>query len=297
MAAVALGAVPVAASAVGFGAVTSIPLATLLLYMSMGINVGWLWTHGNQTTGAPSIGNIRVQAEITRILNAEFDAFVKADQDKIVPALNAEKKAWEEVDRRLAAARAAARAAAAAAAAAAPGPPSPRLTLSPGVLAPAAPFAAPFAAPAAAAPAAPAASPAAVPAPAAGDSPLLHPIAAADPPAASSPPVDRACDTTIYTDERAKLIDALSKRNLDVIASTWAKMLEACGDATPPPKSLVAFREAKTNEDKAQAVVDVIASLVENNTITQEKANALLAGSGGKRRRVRKSTFRRHRKH
>jgi hypothetical protein len=141
---------------------------------------------------------------------------------------------------------------------------------------------------------------------------LANSIAAAAPAAASSAPLDGGvCDNQVYRDEREKLIAALSKRKVGDIADTWAKMLQACGDLTPPPKSLTAFREAKTRDEQAQAVINVILSLVANKTITQEKANELLAAkpvTAGKRRRrktpkrrrarkARNSTFRRHRKH
>ena len=149
-------------------------------------------------------------------------------------------------------------------------------------------------------------------APAAAPDVLDHSIAAVNPEAPVSAPVDqdRVCDNQVYADERAKLIDALSKRKVDVIADTWAKVLQACGDNTPPPKSLTAFNEAKVLGDApalAQAVINVILSLVANNTITQEKADELLAVKAGRRRRktpkrkrvrkARNSTFRRHRKH
>jgi hypothetical protein len=77
----------------------------------------------------------------------------------------------------------------------------------------------------------------------------------------------------------------------------------------------VAFNNAKTDADKAQVISNVIATLVENKTITPEKADELRVAQpgggkrrrtsrktrkgrkGGKRRRLRNSTFRRHRKH
>ena len=160
-------------------------------------------------------------------------------------------------------------------------------------------------------------------APAAAPDVLAHSIAAVAPNADSSAPVDRVCDNRVYADERAKLIDALSKRKVDDIADTWAKMLQACGDFTPPPRSLTAFRDAKTREDQVQAIINVILSIVKNKTISEEKGMELLgldsikalrallpadAPTGGKRRRrktpkrkrvrkARNSTFRRHRKH
>ena len=173
----------------------------------------------------------------------------------------------------------------------------------------------------AAAAAAPAAAPAAPPRPSPppGSSPaaaqpdaLPNPIAAANP---EKPISDQAsggkCKPREYTDSRRKLISALSQRNLNEVKENWRNLLDACGDSTPPPESVTAFNNAKTDAEKTEVMRRIIATLVGNGTITQVKANELLAVKAGKRRRrktskrrragkggkSRKSTFRRHRKH
>ena len=121
-----------------------------------------------------------------------------------------------------------------------------------------------------------------------------------------------SCEAKPYTDSRRKLIAALSQRNLKGIKENWQRLLEACGDSTPPPESVKAFNNATTDAEKAQVIANVIATLLKDGAITPEKAAELRAvpATGGKRRRTsrrsrkgrrvrktRNSTFRRHRKH
>lgn len=166
-------------------------------------------------------------------------------------------------------------------------------------------------APAPAAPPRPSPPPGSSP-PAAQPDALPNPIAAANP---EKPISDQAsggkCKPREYTDSRRKLISALSQRNLNEVKENWRNLLDACGDSTPPPESVTAFNNAKTDAEKTEVMRRIIATLVGNGTITQVKANELLAVKAGKRRRrktskrrragkggkSRKSTFRRHRKH
>ena len=148
--------------------------------------------------------------------------------------------------------------------------------------------------------------------PAAQPDALPNPIAAANP---GKPISDQAsggkCQPKAYTDSRRKLISALSQRNLNEVKENWRNLLDACGDSTPPPESLTAFNNAKTDAEKIEVMRRIIATLIEKGAITQVKANELLAVKAGKRRRrktskrrragkggkARNSTFRRHRKH
>jgi hypothetical protein len=120
------------------------------------------------------------------------------------------------------------------------------------------------------------------------------------------------CSPTTYLEKRTALIQALeSKTNFARVPSLWKEFVDTCllGNSPPMP---VALEWATAGQDPAKqraALVNLVATLkkmkVLNDDLEKEIIERWSKTSGGKRRRrmtpkrrrVRNSTFRRHRKH
>jgi hypothetical protein len=121
------------------------------------------------------------------------------------------------------------------------------------------------------------------------------------------------CEPTAYLEKRKALIDALENRaKFKKIPKLWSRFVDTClqGDAPPMPLSKE-WRAAGQDVDKQKAaLVNLVATLKKMNVLDDTLEDKIVSNwmmelggkrrrtpKGGKRRRVRNSTFRRHRKH
>jgi len=137
-------------------------------------------------------------------------------------------------------------------------------------------------------------------------------LAAQAPSQTSSDPTPDAkaqetCEPKVYLEKRKALIDALENRaRFRQIPKLWSKFVDTClqGDSPPMPLSREWRAAGQDVVKQKAALVNLVATLktmgVLDDTLEEKIVSNWMTELGGRRRtsrKVRNSTFRRHRKH